>query len=168
MYYNEISILWWVYYYYEHFMISMTWAFHTVPSWPGSHRQGGQLYGYTMTFWHGQTPLVGGMRWYPGRGRPGRGLILLIITPFRHGRAACIWCIYVMRMSTSKMARMISFMIIRQIQIFHVDVITILLMFSFIVYASHTQYNIRTDVLSSDAVFMPTGRQREELGPDPQ
>ncbi len=68
----------------------------------------------------------------------------------------------------SKMARMISFMIIRQIHIFHVDVITILLMFSFIVYASHTQYNIRTDVLSSDTVFMPTGRQREELGPDPQ
>ena len=32
-------------------------------------------------------------------------------------------------------------------------------------HALHTQYNIRTDVLSSDAVFMPTGRQGGD--PDP-
>ena len=157
-----ISILLWA------FTLSMSWAFHTGPSWPGRHRFGGRRYGYTTTYGRGQTPLVGGMRWYPGRGRPGRGLILLIITPFRHGRAACIWCIHVMMMSMSKIACITSFMIISQIQISHVDVIPILLMFPFIMYASHTQYNIRTDVLSSDAVFMPTGRQGGELGPGPQ
>ena len=73
-----------------------------------------------------------------------------------------------MMMSMSKIACITSFMIISQIQMSHVDVILILLMFPFIMYASHTRYNIRTDVLSSDAVFMPTGRQGGELGPGPQ
>ena len=38
-------------------------------------------------------------------------------------------------------------MIISQVPMFRIDVFTILLMSPFIVYASHTQYNIRTDVL---------------------
>ena len=73
-----------------------------------------------------------------------------------------------MMMSMSKIACITSFMIFIQIHMSHVDVILILLMFLFIMDASHAWYNIRTVVLSSDAVFMPTGRQRGELGPDPQ
>ena len=72
-----ISILWWAYYN------------HITPGLVGRAvtAKAGSL--YTMASWHGQTPLVGGMRWYPGCGRP--GCRLMIITPIRYGGGAYIF-----------------------------------------------------------------------------
>ena len=54
------------------------------------------------------------------------------------------------------------------VNVSHFMIIHLLPLYSFSItaHASHTQYNIRTDVLSSDAVFMPTGRRED--GADPQ
>ena len=73
---------------------------------------------------------------------------------------------YVTMISMSKTACIIPFMIIGQIHMLYIDALIILLMPFFIVHASHTQYNIHTDVPSLDVVFMPTGRQGGELNPD--